>query len=174
MNYYIADTHFGHENIIRLCDRPFNSVDEMDIIMTNNWNKRVKPTDDVYIVGDFSYRSNKAIEYLNSLNGRKHLIIGNHDKKNLKNKKFKDEFVEIKEIITVNDNGINIVLCHYPMAEWDGMYRGSWHFFGHIHNNDNNAQRIMKTIPHAINVGVECINYIPKTAIELMKGETNG
>lgn len=168
MNYYIADPHFGHNNIIKLCNRPFHSVEEMNTVMMNNWNSRVMPDDDVYIVGDFAYRSDKAINILDSLNGKKHLVIGNHDKKNLKSFEFRNRFVEIADIITVNENGIRIVLCHYPMTEWEGMYREAWHFFGHIHNNENEAQKIMRTIPKAVNVGAELIGYTPRTANELM------
>lgn len=169
MNYYISDTHFGHENIIRLCNRPFSSVEEMDRVMIQNWNSVVRPNDDVYIGGDICFRSANPLEILDSLNGRKHLVIGNHDKKNLKNPEFRKRFVEIADIITVKEDGIRIIICHYPMAEWDGMYRESWHFFGHIHNNENNAQKIMKTIPKAVNIGADCIGFTPRTAKELMK-----
>ena len=168
MNYYIADPHFGHENIIRLCNRPFSTVEEMDEVMIRNWNAVVKPADDVYIGGDFSYRSKNAIEILDSLNGFKHLVIGNHDTKNLKNPEFRSRFVEIGDILTAKENGIRIIICHYPMVAWNGMYREAWHFFGHIHNNENNAQKIMRTIPKSVNIGVDCIGFTPRTAAELM------
>ena len=169
MNYYLADPHFGHENIIRLCNRPFSSVEEMNTVMMNNWNRIVRPNDDIFIGGDFSFRSDKSVDFLDSLNGRKHLIIGNHDVKNLKNKEFRDRFIEIADIITVKDNGVRIVICHYPMVEWNGMYRDAWHFFGHIHNSENNAQKIMRTISKAVNIGADCIGFTPRTAEELMK-----
>ena len=138
--------------------------------MINRWNKTVNPDDDVYIIGDFAYRSDNVLEILDKLKGKKHLVIGNHDVKNLKNSEFRKRFVEIKDIITVNENGIRIVLCHYPMIEWNGMYREAWHFFGHIHNNENNAQKIMRTIPKAVNVGADLIDFTPRTAKELMGG----
>ncbi len=47
MNYYIADTHFGHNNILRLSNRPFNTVEEMDKVIIDNWNSRVTDNDDV-------------------------------------------------------------------------------------------------------------------------------
>lgn len=55
MNYYIADTHFGHENVILLDSRPFVTVDEMDREMIERWNEKVQDADDVYILGDFCY-----------------------------------------------------------------------------------------------------------------------
>ena len=60
MNYYIADTHFGHENIMRHCNRPFTSVDEQDEILIKNWNNTVGKNDTVYIIGDFCFKSGKG------------------------------------------------------------------------------------------------------------------
>ena len=116
MNFYIADTHFGHDNIRKLSNRPFNSVEEMDNAIIENWNRKVTNNDDVYILGDFSYKSEDPIEYLKKLNGRKHLIIGNHDNKLLKNPACKKYFVEIVDMKMVDDNGNQIVLCHYPLV----------------------------------------------------------
>lgn len=79
MNYYISDLHFGHKNVIRFDTRPFQSVDEMDEELIRLWNNKVSDTDDVYIVGDFSYRSGRQEQwYLKQLNGRKHLILGKY------------------------------------------------------------------------------------------------
>ena len=52
MIYFTADTHFGHCNVIRFCDRPFASAEEMDEAMIQNWNERVTGNDTVYILGD--------------------------------------------------------------------------------------------------------------------------
>ena len=69
--FYISDCHFGHNNVIQYDGRPFSSVDEMDEIMIENWKKRVKEEDEVYIIGDFCYRSEKnPIWYLNQLPGK--------------------------------------------------------------------------------------------------------
>lgn len=60
MIYFTADTHFGHENVIRFCDRPFSSANEMDEAMIANWNARVKGDDTVYVLGDMFFRSTNA------------------------------------------------------------------------------------------------------------------
>lgn len=171
MNYYVADTHFCHANIIRLCNRPFKDVNEMNWVMVNNWNNRVLPNDDVYVVGDFGYRARTQdlIRLIDSLNGKKHLIVGNHDVKALKDPVYRGRYEEVCDYKEVIDNDTKIVLFHYPTVEWNDFYKGVWLFFGHIHNNDNQAQRIMKTIPRAVNIGADLIGFTPRTAKELME-----
>ena len=172
MNYYIADTHFSHRNIIRLCGRPFGSVEEMNKTIIDNWNRRVTGSDTVYILGDFSYRTTAedTAAILDALKGRKVLITGNHDRRIEKNPVLRKKFEKVASYLRIYDCGKDIVLSHYPMAEWDGFYRGAYHFYGHIHNNDNDAQRYMKTRPRACNVGVDVIGFCPKTADEIIAG----
>ena len=82
MIYYTAYLHLGHENIIKMCDRPFLSIEEMNAALIDNWNSVVSNDDTVYILGDFIYRSSISGKvYLRQMKGKKHLIIGNHDHK---------------------------------------------------------------------------------------------
>ena len=53
--FFIADTHFGHKNIIKYCNRPFANIEEMNETLIENWNKAVSAEDAVYILGDFAY-----------------------------------------------------------------------------------------------------------------------
>ena len=88
MNYYISDMHFGHANVIKHDERPFEDVEAMDCAMIERWNGVVDEDDDVYVVGDFCYRSGKTADwYLARLKGRKHLVVGNHDWCAIKNEK---------------------------------------------------------------------------------------
>ena len=81
MIYFISDTHFYHKKIIKYVNRPFKDVEEMNNTLINNWNKRVKHKDEVYILGDFSFgNKEQTLDLLNKLNGRKYLIKGNHDR----------------------------------------------------------------------------------------------
>ena len=169
MIYYIADTHFGHDNIRRLSHRPFETVKEMDITIIENWNKKVTDKDDVYILGDFSFKGGDPIAYAKQLKGRKHLIIGNHDTALLKHPDFKKYFVEAKDIKKINDNGVEIVLCHYPMVEWAGYYNGAIHYYGHVHNTFHNPNtQYAMNMKNAYNVGVDIIGFEPCTSDEII------
>src|ERR1700759_3916303 len=85
--FLIADPHFGHASMLTFCpdSRPYSSVDEMDDAMASAWRKVVKTSDDIIVVGDFAHRMKPdALRKLfDSLPGRKHLGIGNHDKHSL-------------------------------------------------------------------------------------------
>ena len=61
MIYFIADPHFGHENILKLCDRPFSSVEEMDELLIRRWNETVSDEDTVYLLGDLGDLSGKVL-----------------------------------------------------------------------------------------------------------------
>lgn len=170
VNYYIADIHFGHDNIRKYSRRPFKTVEEMDKTIIENWNNKVSNKDDIYILGDFSYKSKNVILYLEALKGKKHLIIGNHDSQILKNTVCQSFFIEIVDIKTVIDHGIKIVCCHYPMVEWNGYYQNVLHFYGHIHNNfQNETNQYISKIKNAYNVGVDIIGFEPKTLEEIIK-----
>lgn len=67
MDYFIADTHFGHANVIRFCDRPFKDVNEMDSVMMANWNARVDDCDHIYIIGDMFFRCDDPEKILATL-----------------------------------------------------------------------------------------------------------
>ena len=78
--WFTSDTHFNHNNIIRFCNRPWNTVEEMDKALIENWNSVVKPDDIVFHLGDFAFAPNsKWKTLLQALNGKIYLIVGNHD-----------------------------------------------------------------------------------------------
>lgn len=176
MNYYTADLHLGHANIIKHCGRPFKDIDEMDRVLIGNYNSVVTNKDDVFIVGDIAFRGGKdeIISKIRQLKGRKHLVIGNHDGWLLKDDEFRKLFVTIDLRATVSDNGRKVVLHHYPMVEWDGFFRGAYHVYGHIHNGSPQAAAIMKTIPNAFNAGVDLNEYMPQTLEGLIKHKGQG
>src|ERR1700733_5184691 len=123
-NFYISDTHFDHFNIIRLCERPFKTLDEMNGCIIRNWNERVKDDDDVRFLGDFAWGN--ARHFFDQLKGRKHMIWGNHDKcsRDL-------PWVSATDYAEIEDGPFKLKLFHYPIIEWNGFYKGHFHFYGH-------------------------------------------
>ncbi len=167
MKYYTADPHLGHENVISFCHRPFPSLEEMDKTIIECWRAVIQPDDDIYVLGDLIFKSADPEAYLKQLTGRIHLIRGNHDTF-LKNKALERYFVGIDDMLTIADEGRRVFLCHYPLAEWPGYYRNAIHLFGHIHNNRNEACKIMENVPNSYNVGVDCIGYTPLTLTQIL------
>lgn len=168
---FIADMHLGHENIIRLCNRPFDNVEQMNAYMIQAWNAKVQTEDEVYILGDvaFKFQGNMLVKILNSLKGTKYLIIGNHDGRYLKDENFKQCFAGIYDIKSMYLGNTRIVMCHYPLCEWEGYFRGAYHIYGHIHNTVNtNAYKIMSTEERALNAGADIISFTPATFEELV------
>ena len=78
--WFTSDLHFGHQNIIRFCKRPWKTTEDMDWNLIQNWNSVVKPDDLVFDLGDFAFATNaRWKELLSQLNGHHYLILGNHD-----------------------------------------------------------------------------------------------
>lgn len=168
--FYISDLHLGHFNIIRLCNRPFSSIEEMDQTLIENWNNKVTEKDEVYILGDLIFKNAKSPKYyLKQLKGKKIMIRGNHDKF-LKDKQNLSYFESIHDMLSINDQNRFVNLCHYPMCEWNGFFRNSIHLYGHIHNNiENDAYRIMRNIKNAYNVGADILDFTPMTLDEVIE-----
>lgn len=81
MQWFTADPHFGHKNIIKYCQRPFRSVREMDEAIIERWNSVVSAEDTVWILGDYAMASPEPyLQYLHRMHGEKILVSGNHDK----------------------------------------------------------------------------------------------
>lgn len=188
MNYYIADTHFGHENVIKYDNREgsgrkFDSIFEHDETIIKNWNEKVKNGDNVYILGDFSwYNATATKEILETLNGQKFLIRGNHDRwaKDGACKKLLNAIYDYKQI---RDGDETLILSHYPIMMWNGQHRGAIHLYGHVHNSDeeNDYQEFIRILNEryksrdkyfkemvAINVGCMNIDYTPMSLEELL------
>ncbi len=174
MKYYISDLHIGHTNVIRYDNRPFENVEEMNKMLVRNWNSVINSTDEVYVLGDFAWKNALGVEVLKQLKGRKFLIKGNHDKINEKMEKY---FEWIKDYAVIYDKQTKVVLFHYPIANWDGQYRGSVHLYGHIHNTrDHYILEKCRIIYRKADIPFECynvgcmmpyINYTPRTLEEI-------
>jgi len=188
--YFTSDPHYGHANIIKFCNRPFNSFQEMNDILINNWNNIIREDDLCFILGDFSMWGKQAWNnILDRLMGRKILIMGNHDKdKNIPIERFEivtDGFLNIRVKDDDKDkDGQRITLCHYPMLSWYQSHKGSWQLFGHWHNkkvreaieNVEVATYVKeehlymdKTRWNQYDVGVDGNNFTPISYLEVKK-----
>lgn len=133
-NFYISDLHFDHANIIKLDNRPFYDVDEMNEELIKRWNSVVSNDDTVYILGDFCWsKKDKWNHVLEVLKGNKVLIRGNHDVERMPKNCLK-YFSDVKNYLEINDGGKRVIMCHYPIL----TYRNSYDFntfmlFGHVH-----------------------------------------
>lgn len=159
-NFVTSDLHFGHKNIIKYENRPFQNIEEMDMTIIDIWNNTVSKEDTVYILGDFSwYKGEKTNLILKQLKGNKILIKGNHDKNFLKDIKFdKSLFQEICDYKEIKINKTKIIMCHYPIIDWNGKNNGSIHLYGHVHTKANKDTEYMKTLEkeyNCINVGID-------------------
>lgn len=173
MKFYTSDLHFGHRRILEYESRPFATVEAMDEGLIRNWNAKVKPVDEVYILGDFGFVDGRRANYLlDRLNGRKYLIKGNHDDYFLKDRDFdRSKFEWVKDYAVVHDNKHRICLFHYPIAVWDRQHHNALHFYGHVHSNKDGHHPLLFSLgKNAINVGCDVHNYEPMTLDELLKG----
>lgn len=157
--WFTADTHFGHNNILKYSKRPFASIEEHDRQLLQNWNDHVMPTDIVYHLGDVCF-GNKVRYNLYALNGIKYIIIGNHDHHKLDIIKKNVTSIQDVKLIRIPDAdcankrmGGNqlIFLSHYAHRVWPHSHHGAFHLYGHSHGS------LFNDIPLTMDVGVDSI-----------------
>ena len=162
--FVISDTHFGHANIIKYCNRPFADPMEMDEKIIENWNKTVRPEDIIYHLGDVYFGKKNPSNFHRRLNGRKRLILGNHDEG--KDPILLEMFGKILMWRMFPDLGV--LLTHVPIhphsfvdhsEERKGKYSVNVH--GHIHNQTVKIPKTENDDPRYRCVSVEHINYTP-------------
>ncbi|MEH2499558.1 calcineurin-like phosphoesterase family protein [Bradyrhizobium sp. AZCC 1678] len=152
--FLIADPHYFHAGIIKLCQRPFADVREMNSVLKMSWNSVVKNDDDVMVLGDFAHRAGDANELralFDSLQGRKHLVIGNHDD---------DQTLKLpwasppRDVAYLSIDSQRVVLCHYAWRTWPGIRKGALMLYGHNHGRlPGNRQ--------SADIGVDVLGFAP-------------
>lgn len=168
MIFFTSDTHFGHANIIKYCNRPFKLLEKMDETLIRNWNERVKPIDTVIFAGDFCFTNTKDSGegtrkkyswYKEQLNGDKIFLQGNHDRNN----KVKSNVMSLVVRLHKKD----IFVTHRPS---DIVFGYDLYLVGHVHEkwkhkiiNDGERKYIL------INVGVDVWNFKPVKIDEIFK-----
>lgn len=168
--FFTSDLHFGHANVIKYCNRPYRTAEEMDEDLISKWNSVVSPQDEVYHLGDFAFLKDEKIKLIvPRLNGKIHGIWGNHDKgKNLVGAGFVSMY-QTAELRLAKD--ITVKMCHFPyQGDHDDYDRyphlrpkkeddGKWLLCGHIHEKWK-----VRHDMQMINVGTDVWGYKPVSA----------
>jgi len=155
--WFSSDHHLFHSAVIKYCDRPFSCAQEMYDILLENHNTLVKPTDQVYFLGDFAFnlRDDSLEKAFRAFHGNKHFILGNHDKKKQIEKIAKRGAINwVKEVYGLKVDKHYLWLSHYPHRSWNKSSHGSFHLFGHSHGG-------FEDYGLSTDVGVDAWNYRP-------------
>lgn len=161
--WFTSDTHFNHAAIVGMAGRPFADVKTMDEHLIEAWNAVVRPRDTVWHLGDFSLGSpGTAVKYFRRLNGSKHLVVGNHDGKDVKS----CSWASVHDIASQRIDGVKLTLCHYPLLSWRGSAHNrdgvvnSISVHGHVHGTPSNPH-LPHLDPCRVDVGVDMRGMAP-------------
>ena len=188
--FFTADLHFGHKNILKfLPNRPFASEDDTkahDKWLSDLWLSSVDKRDTIYIIGDLTfYKSDEARRLLEKLPGRKYLIQGNHDNSIKAHANYFQTTAQILEvtlkptILPLLKENMNLVLCHYPIIEWNNKYTGSIMLHGHCHGNLDEYNRHSEDLRFDVGIDSELAHRTggfvdAETLYEAAMEKTNG
>jgi len=162
--FFSADYHFGHTNILSLEHRKFKSIDKMNQTIVQKHNEMVNEEDEIFIVGDVSLFGADHATYIskiiNKMNGRKHLVLGNHDV--IKPFKYIDiGFTSVHTSLELSLNSIvRTILVHDPCNSC--IDRSKLFICGHVHD-------LFIFQKNCINVGVDVWNYYPVSEMTILE-----
>lgn len=170
--WIISDTHFGHKNIVKYCNRPMEHND----LMLVGWRANVNPEDTVLHLGDLAvwYGAEESywLKAASALPGNKFMLRGNHDK--LKDKVYADlGYTVVPEFIWDWD-GKRVLFTHAPAGQ-EHARQSAWapwdiNVHGHIHNNDYHPNDDLFKGRKYINVSVELMDYKPVRLRDILGG----
>lgn len=148
--FFTADTHFGHRAMPDRFRKDLVDVRTHDAHLIEQWNRTVPHDGHTFILGDFSFsRPDRTLEILGTLNGRKYLVTGNHDKLNkLCLSMFEWDKPYHEQKFQVGNVTYNTVMCHYAFRSWNRMGYGSLNLHGHSHAN-------LPRRPRQLDVGID-------------------
>jgi calcineurin-like phosphoesterase family protein len=175
--WFTSDLHFGHLGVIRYCNRPFESVEQMNAELLRRWNERVGPDDTVYVLGDMAlcrFQDFKPIG--ENLRGRKILVRGNHD--SYSEGQYRQVGFQVFHEIKLKLAGKVCRLSHFPYAlPW---YRRPFAFKSELRYMDKRPPRIKGEVllhghthtkyrraDNRIHVGVDAWDFYPASLREI-------
>lgn len=162
--WVISDTHFNHANIIKYCNRPFSSVEEMNEVLITSWNIMVSENDTVYHLGDFAMGDKSLVpDFIKRLNGNIKFILGNHDNVNVMNAITKPTW---EEVIKVGKK--LVIMNHYPFSSLPdpSSNKPVIQLHGHVHSTPDNP---WPGLPNQYDVGVDNNNFRPISLFEALQ-----
>lgn len=157
MIWYTADPHLDHPDILKWCEPTrgrYKDVDEMNADIVRIWNETVSKKDEVRIIGDFAFKNHR--KWTNLLNGKKFLVLGNHDGMPLEaiaglagevdtdTQKTLQQFRKVATQVECTTRGQKMIMNHYPLKTWEDAYSGAWCLHGHVHG------RMKESLPTGI------------------------
>ena len=160
--YLTSDLHLGHDREFVWKVRGFNSVEEMNNALVERWNSVVDNDDDVYVLGDLVLGSISNVDYLTKLNGRLHIVFGNHDTEMRRTvyKELPNE-VEADWAIMLKYKKYHFYLTHFPSMtgnlEKESLKQCTLNLFGHTHQ----TEKFFNDLPYMYHVGVDTHNGYP-------------
>ena len=171
--FVTSDLHFCHDREFIYKPRGFETVDEMNITILQNWNEYVRPKDTVYVLGDLMLggpKSTEGLDYISQLNGNLHLVLGNHD-----TDRRKQLYSELKNVISIDYatmlhyKGYHFYMSHYPTLtanlEKESLKQCTINLFGHTHQ----TTKFFNDMPFMYHVGVDAHNCTPVEIDDIIK-----
>lgn len=167
--FFTSDTHFNHNAILKYCDRPFSSIEEMNETIVKNWNEKVPNDGIVFHLGDFAWGGFEVYkDYVSKLNGNIVLVKGNHDERN-GGKTSSDLFYYTAYQLKLTIEGRGVYLNHYPFLCYGGTYgtpsSNVYQLFGHVHTHKGSHglddERLKHLFPTQYDVGVDNNDFTP-------------
>lgn len=172
--WFTSDLHFGHRNVMKHCPKRLEicGASDVDDITTHDkwlidlWNGTVDKKDVVYVLGDFSFKSAEDTKkLLAKLNGKKFLILGNHDKSSQHLNGYFEQITQIKEfafkgvIYPFIDGVFNVCMSHYPMLDWPDKQKGTVMIHGHCHGKMDEVNELSEDLRVDVGLDGKFANY---------------
>jgi len=153
--YFMSDTHFGHNNILKMRDCGVKTVEEHDELLLNNTLEVLTKTDTLYLLGDvcFDMKAFHNVEKLAESVANIHIILGNHDnEKGRKNLPTIEDYLKLGFKISGLVRYKDAWLSHAPIHTDE--LRGKFNIHGHVHDRNINDDRYF-------NVSMDNIGFAP-------------
>lgn len=164
-HFFTSDTHAWHGNIIKYCNRPFVTAEEMTRTIADNINAVVAPGDTLIHGGDFAMGTVAMVTHFREMINCRNIILiaGNHDRRICEDQGLRKLFSKVYGNGGRNFEGVDfkignqhVTVCHYAMRVWNGSHYGSWHLYGHSHGTLADLSDSL-----SCDVGVDCWDYGP-------------